>query len=465
MLAAQGVSLDLAPLYRRRNPRPVRLDEPPPRPPARPPILNQALPELTISEATRMRWVQGQGAAPRLPGSAILPAPRSLLLLLAPAGRSRASAQAGKESARRVRLRAGRHRYLLDHQFFGPDPSRRDPGLTTLLVMPLAATLELIAEAAAVFRPGLKIAALRNVRTYNWLYLQNARQCIRVEAAVLPDGAVRAVVTDGEAKIAEAEVEGSGEQGAGSTEPCTPCSPLPAYLWPQEAVYGQVLFHGPGFQAIRSIDGFSPAVSRATVEAPDPCLLVAGDAGRLLLPISLIDVAGQLVGVMLSPSWTEDEVFLTFPNGIERLEFGQRPARGEPLRAVTHVRCEGTRVYSDVEISARDGRLVLRARNRLDESVRVPGDMYACWRAPGQVYLGRDLAPLFAGVPGAERCGICQTGGDVYKLLINGFWMQTFAAMILGEEERLAFRQLQLCRCRRWPGSWAVPRPRKPCGC
>ncbi len=111
---------------------------------------------------------------------------------------------------------------------------------------------------------------------------------------------------------------------------------------------------------------------------------------------------------------------------------------------MTHVRCEGTRVYSDVEISARDGRLVLRARKRLDESVRVPGDMYACWRAPGQVYLGRDLAPLFAGVPGAERCGICQTGGDVYKLLINGFWMQTFAAMVLGAEERLAFRQLQL---------------------
>ncbi len=328
MLAAQGVSLDLAPLYRRRNPRPVRLDEPPPRPPARPPILNQALPELTISEATRMRWVQGAGSRPeaaRLGHSPCspLPAPCSLPLLVDRVLQH----EPGKKVLVECDLEPGRHRYLLDHQFFGPDPSRRDPGLTTLLVMPLAATLELIAEAAAVLCPGLKVAALRNVRTYNWLYLQNARQCIRVEAAVLADGAVRAVVTDGEAKIAEAEVEGSGEQGAGSTEPCTPCSPLPAYPWPQEAVYGQVLFHGPGFQAIRSIDGFSPAVSRATVEEPDPCLLVAGDAGRLLLPISLIDVAGQLVGVMLAPSWTEDEVFLTFPNGIERLEFGRgRPA-------------------------------------------------------------------------------------------------------------------------------------------
>jgi hypothetical protein len=86
-----------------------------------------------------------------------------------------------------------RHPFLLDHTFFGRDLSVNDPTLTTLPVMPLAMTLELMAEAAVALEPGLSVVAMHNVRTHRWVPFETPTRRVRLEATSSGSGLVRVV--------------------------------------------------------------------------------------------------------------------------------------------------------------------------------------------------------------------------------------------------------------------------------
>jgi phosphopantetheinyl transferase len=160
------------------------------------------------------------------------------------------------------------------------------------------------------------------------------------------------------------------------------------------------------------------------------------------------------VGVMMSQIWTDENVLLTFPNAIERLEFVASRPRGRPLRAVTCMRRETvpdsgdgrkrTRVFSDVEMCAEDGRVVLRATGRDDEEVRVPGRLYGYWPRPRGVHFSRSIDGLFRDVPGIAGCRMCHSGGEVFRLLIQDVWSKTCAWMILSAAERRRFADLAM---------------------
>jgi malonyl CoA-acyl carrier protein transacylase/phosphopantetheinyl transferase len=337
-------------------------------------------------------------------------------------------------------LDVARHPFLLDHTFFGRDLSIRSPGLAGLPVMPLAMTLELMAEAALTLRPELTIAAIRDIQTLRWLAFEGATRRVRIEATAGDgdDVQVTAFEADREgmsARIAEATFELSvreAELGA----PVLPDEELPPLPWPQEEVYGRILFHGPSFQGVVRMDACERHATRATVKEPAP--------DGLVLPVVLIDVAGQISGITVRHQWTDSDIYLTFPNRVERLEFAARRHRQATLRAVTRVRQEGNRILSDVEMTAPDGRVVFRAVGRAEELARLPADLYAYWPAPDRVRLARDISDTFAGVPGAEDCTVCEVGNVADKALVNRLWSQALARMVLDLDERRRFGELKL---------------------
>lgn len=342
-----------------------------------------------------------------------------------------------------------RHRFLRDHTFFGHRISDLDPDLAALPVMPLAMTLELMAEAAVAIRPGMAIAAIRDVRTQRWLAFETPTRRVRMEARAGDDGDIRVVLREADREGMAAEVaEATFEFSAGvpdlgpSVVPDGATTPFP---WPQGDVYGRIMFHGPAFRGITAIEAIDPHATRAAVREPDPALIVPEHGGRgLVLPVGLMDVAGQVAGVVVRRTWTESEVQVTFPNTIERLEFAPMREREAALKAVTRVEVTATHVRSDVEMTDESGAVVLRALGRSEELMRLPAELYGYWRRPREAALTRDLAERFRDVPGSDRIALRATAGLGGKLLVNRLWSQALARMVLGADEREALGGMKL---------------------
>jgi hypothetical protein len=341
-----------------------------------------------------------------------------------------------------------RHRFLLDHTFFGRDMSARDRTLTSLPVMPLAMTLEMMAEAAVTLYPQRHVTALSEIRTRNWLALE--QPTCRVRLCAVAAGPAQVWVTASrvgpgeEIPVAEATVE-LADQAPRLGPPAVADRATTLARWTPEEIYGRCLYHGPAFRAIRSIDRCDGDSIACTLAEPDPRLLFASDEHRgLLLPVVLIDVTGQIQGMAVTGYWTENdsEIDVVFPIQIARIELGPRVPAGMPLKGVCNLRREGSVVHSDAEVTTSDGQTVLRVWDRVEQVFRVPTAPHLYWSRPRKVWLSSDLGPLFADVPGASACsihGTHRTGG----LLLNSMWLRVWTHMILTRGERREFAALQ----------------------
>ncbi|MBX7165578.1 MAG: polyketide synthase dehydratase domain-containing protein [Pirellulales bacterium] len=336
-----------------------------------------------------------------------------------------------------------RHRFLLDHTFLGRALSTVDSNLQGLPVMPLAMSLELMAEAAAKLCPDLTVVAMDNVRTMRWLAFETSNRRVRMEARQLDETHVHVTVSEADREgFSAVIVEGNVELGEFEPElgpavvPDRATEPAP---W-AENLYDWILFHGPAFQGIDSIDAYEPTAIRATVHEPDAGLLFApGAGGPLVLPSALVDVASQVPGMIYGQWHPEDpEVYMVFPNSIGRLEFvADRPKAA--LTAVATMHREGALLHSDVELKAPDGRIVLRMTGRVCQVVDFPTGLHHYSKASTRVTCSRDITEVFAGVPHIEACRVCETLTAGSPILLNRLWSQVVARMILDRQERAAF--------------------------
>ena len=347
-----------------------------------------------------------------------------------------------------------RHRFLRDHTFFGRHLSDHDPNLLALPVMPLAMTLELIAEAALELRPDMEIMALTDVEAQGWLAFESSIRRVRVQAQEHTWGIIDVTVweddrEEGGIPLARAKVE------LGKTSPSLGPARLEdladgPFPWPngrlgrsQAEVYERIIFNGPGFQGIASIDAVGTQGVRATVVEPDPQLL--GLNAPPILPVGLIDSCGQIaVFSLVRDAWTPEAIAATFPNRLGRVEFASRRDRKARLQAVARVKRDGSQFLSDVEMVADSGEVVLRVTGRIEEIVWLPADLYASWSDPYQPILTRDLTHLFEDVPGASAIAVREVGHCASKLMVHRLWSGVLARMILSAEERRLFEELRM---------------------
>ena len=157
--------------------------------------------------------------------------------------------------------------YLRDHAL-GRAISTTDPALSALMVMPLAMSLEILAEAAAFLVPGCPVIGLRDVRAHRWLAWDDEPQTLEVTADVC-----RARGRSERVHVKLSELAEAAENGEAPKTPAVEAIVVLADAYPdaaggrrgdlrrraavavdaRRASTRSEMFHGPCWQGVRAI--------------------------------------------------------------------------------------------------------------------------------------------------------------------------------------------------------------------
>ena len=359
--------------------------------------------------------------------------------------------------------------YLLDHTL-GRSVSRSDPGLHALALMPLAMSIEVLAEAACCLLPGRVVRGMRDVRAHRWIAFGSEPQTLQVSAARVADedglervrvelrclgsaGAepARGEQAAGEAASGELAVEATVLLGA-ELAPAPQArlgvfaGEAPARLEPEQLY--ETMFHGPLWQGVRSLEAIAPDGVRARLHVPSRSGLLRDDpAPALALDPVLLDSAGQLVGFWAAEMLARGRV--VFPFRLRALDLHAPPApEGEQLDCVAAITLQGDQLMSsDIEVIDAGGRCVMRLEGWEDKRFEVPerfeplvrpgtpGSISEPWSAP--------LAPYPAGASLACRRLDGRIAAD------SSLWIDVWAGRVLSRRERELFASLSLPSQRR----------------
>ena len=207
-------------------------------------------------------------------------------------GRSEEMAGLGGERILPVTLDPERHSYLREHVLDG------NP------VLPAAAALEMMAEAARTLWPGWRVVEVREHKLLKGVDLATGARALQVRMSPPPYGSSEGF---------EVAAALQSEFGAGRMQTHYRCvvrleQMLPASV-PAERVfhddkalavakaYDEWLFHGPRFQVIEHIDGLSPAGAGARVRSTHPSQWLAdasAQSGGWIFDPALLDAAAQM---------------------------------------------------------------------------------------------------------------------------------------------------------------------------
>jgi acyl transferase domain-containing protein len=191
-----------------------------------------------------------------------------------------------------VRLDPSRHLYLQEHMMDGK------------MILPAAAALEMMAEAARTLWPGWCVAEVREHRLMKGVDLERAPRDLQVFVSPPPYGSSEGF----EVSIALQSDLGNGRamthyRSVVRLEQSLQ-APMPAVRGYHDdkalstaKAYGEWLFHGPRFQVIEQIEGLSPAGAGSRVRSTLPAEWMARgatDGAGWLFDPALLDAAAQM---------------------------------------------------------------------------------------------------------------------------------------------------------------------------
>ena len=207
-----------------------------------------------------------------------------------------------------------------------------------IAVVPMVLAIEWFARTAKRCRPDLELAACHNVRVLKGIRLDDFDE--REERFTV----ISREVGNGSGSVQELELIGpSGavhyaaraEMIPPGTRPETTTVPEPEALgaspWSTDVIYGQLLFHGPKFQVIRSVLGIADAESVAEVASTGD---LGWDAGPWSTDAAALDGGLQLAilqGVHLLGH-------TSLPTSVESLRLYRFDSVERPLRCMLKLR-------------------------------------------------------------------------------------------------------------------------------
>lgn len=236
-----------------------------------------------------------------------------------------------------------------------------------------------------------------------------------------------------------------------ATYPEAPASQPPALhdehpsRWQPDRLYREGMFHGPSFQAVKSIDRIGSNGLTAVMEAlpADRFLRSDSDPGFIAEPV-ILDAAGQLVGF-----WTLEMLesgFVVFPYHMKALDF-YGPPLSPGQRVTCQVRCtllENMQMRSDIDILDDAGRLRMRLNGWDDKRFDIPRPFYRFILNPSGERLSEPWAAPLAG----------HGDGAAYRARrMRGFpkgffqahyrlWERVLAHLVLTPAERRVWRSM-----------------------
>lgn len=328
------------------------------------------------------------------------------------------------------RLSVENDEFLRQHILSGP-VSEYDPELRGLAVVPFTVSLEMMAEAARRLQGEGELFAIEDVRAYRWLALDFGDLELVLRADRRGDaksGRIHAVVLGNGTPVIEGDFLFS-LIGLPQHEPLSQLADARPSRWADAELYAHGMFHGPLFQSVARVRGWSTEGIEADLNAPSlKGFFVQGETPDFVLNPVLLDALGQLSAYWISQDRGTD--FNSFPSRIGRIDFiNPLPARCSSLLARGRVRGgrpehNGT-CRSDYDCLDGSGKPIVFARDWEDVFFEVPNRFYrARWR-PQQGWLGVPLESPQLQPPGGLAWwvaplpeGLLDTSEAIFKRLL-----------------------------------------------
>lgn len=342
----------------------------------------------------------------------------------------------GERLEARYCFRLERDRFLADHTL-GREVAVTDPDLHGLPVVPFTISIEILAEAGSTLLPERVLVRMEEVRTYRWIALNQDEVSIDIWAQKRDSDHIEARITDSDtgSKIVEATLHYGDRR---------PDPPVRSNLgseggpsrWSADQLYSEVMFHGPAFRGVETIDVSGKRGAQARVRVlPGDHLFDDVESPNFITDPVLLDQPGQLVGF-----WTAEHLeraYVIFPYRVGSLEFFD-------LQPDSIVQCDAEvellgewGVRSNLEVS-RHGRLCFRFSEWEDRRFDLPESFFRLMMDPSSAALSQKL-PLFESVlPSTFRIQRVGTSDFPAELLSahGGIWLDVLAYLILGRKER-----------------------------
>jgi len=344
--------------------------------------------------------------------------------------------------------------FLRSHVLSGT-VSEVDAELSGLACVPLMVSLEIMAEACSVLAGTSALRVIENVRAFDWLALDDETLSLEVRAEVVDAaaGVYAARLMNGAMVAASAEFRFAAEWRLAEL---LPLGEARAFRWPGHELYSTGMFHGPVFQSVRQIEGWSGDGIDATLsDVSLDGFLVDGATPALVLNPVLLDAVGQLAAYWTAQLAGTD--FNCFPSTIGRIElYASCPAGLQGLVLKGRQRpidpsADGIAAPRSwrFECLAGDGGVLFRVDDLVNVHFEVPHSFYEVRRDPRLGLLGQ--ASPTASFDGMSVWQLPHFS-EAFCAQSNGIFLRILAHALLSFDERAQWRGLtgSVKRRRQW---------------
>ena len=463
-LWSAGISVDIRKLYEDRPVVPSALaDDEPKRRRAR--VFANTLPFVEISAAA--------GAELR---AALSPHPNAVARAAASPETSPATfpfldriiSHDGSGLAAECDLDVRRHAFLRQHCLYASTVSDLDPDLTGLQVVPLAVSLEMLAEVAVASVGGLVPIRLEQLRAYNWIALDDGPRTIRLEATPLSDtdGHVRVsarIRDDAGMPLVEAVVVLAGAAQApapADLEPAPLSDPQPS-IGRDEDLYLTGMFHGPLFQSVASVAAWDASGMDAWLaDTPLDGFFEPGERPNFLLNPVLLDAVGHVTAFWVGQYLGTN--FSCFPSSIAAIDLydaGREDTQGSFIArrlGAEQSSAEPSYLYGEFTCFGPDGSPLFRATGWRDRFFEVPPRFFFARFQPRDGFYGDDVSGLFANLPDNALVWRVPAFARGFLDDAGGIWRRVLSNIVLSAEERQDWKALTVPQPRR--DEWLIGR-------
>jgi len=348
---------------------------------------------------------------------------------------------------------------FLQHHTLGEPMSQADPDLKGIPFLPLTFSLELMAEAGAALGGGKLVIRMERIRAHRWIMADGSRTALQVTAKRADASSLKLEVKisavnelkAGQSGIpptvlAEATVVLGDRYGAAPNAKDLPDSCRQPSKWSRKQIYENVMFHGPSFQGLVSMDATGEGGTEATLQgsAREGIFRASGHPEFLVDPI-VLDLGGQVFAAWAAERFSEG--FHLFPFEVEAIEvFGPCLEENVEAKCRVHIlQVSDSQIVCDFEI-IREGKVQLRARGWRDKRVAFTE---AFWHFichyPRETILSVPWtdAPCRFSKPDGFLC--CRLLDPQVELLESsgGIWHRAIAYTILSRTEREVWKNLK----------------------
>ncbi len=348
---------------------------------------------------------------------------------------------------------------FLQHHTLGEPMSKSDPELRGIPFVPLTFSLELMAEAATALGGGILVARMERIRAHRWIMAEEAQTTVhvtakradassnRVEVKILAATEARAGQSGiPPAVLAEASVVLAHEYSTAPNAKDLPQSCGQPSKWTRKQIYETVMFHGPSFQGLVSMDATGEGGTEGTLQGSTrEGILRTSNHPEFLVDPVILDLGGQVFAAWAAERFTEG--FHLFPFEVEAIEiFGPCIEEKEEAKCRVHIlQVSDSQIACDFEV-IRDGKVRLRARGWRDKRVAFTENFwhFIC-RYPKDTILSVPWtdAPSRFSKPDGFLC--CRLLDPPIELLESsgGIWHKAIAYTILNRTEREVWKNLR----------------------